>query len=66
MKEAFNSFDEQKKGWFNKEDLKKKLYDPEFNYNQEDFDYIFKEAFPNGIEKITYDDFKQWMEILAT
>lgn len=33
LKEAFNSFDESKKGWFNKEDLKNKLYDPDLIYN---------------------------------
>ena len=33
LKEAFNSFDVEKKGWFNKADLKNKLYDPDLIYN---------------------------------
>ena len=37
LKEAFSSFDVDKKGWFTKEDLKGKLYDPDLIYKDEDF-----------------------------
>lgn len=33
LREAFNSFDVKKKGFFTKEDLRDKLYDPDLNYN---------------------------------
>ena len=66
MKEAFNSFDTEKKGWFGVDDLKGSLIDPDFSYNKEEFQQIFEEAFPGGKDKITFADFKAWMEHLAT
>ena len=65
LREAFNNFDKEKRGFFDLEDLKTTLADPGLKTNEADFELIFKEAFPNGKIKIYYEDFKLMMESLA-
>jgi Ca2+-binding EF-hand superfamily protein len=45
--------------------LKDSLGDPDLSFNNEEFEQIFKEAFPDNKNKITYEDFKSMMEHLA-
>lgn len=66
LKEAFNNFDQSRKGYFDIEDLKRNLGDPDLTFNQQEFELIFKEAFPDGKDKIYFPDFKRMMEHLAT
>lgn len=66
LKEAFNNFDQNRKGYFDIEDLKMSLGDPDFTFNQAEFEMIFREAFPDGKDKIYFPDFKRMMEHLAT
>lgn len=66
LKEAFANFDQERKGYFDLQDLKDSLGDPDLSINNEEFEYIFKEAFPDGKKKITFEDFKLMMEHLAT
>lgn len=64
--EAFNNFDQAKKGYFGVEDLKSVLSDPDLAMNERDFELIFREAFSEGKDKIYFEDFKKMMEHLAT
>lgn len=64
LKEAFNNFDHDRDGYFDLENLKDALSDPSLKMSNQDFELIFKEAFPNGKTKINFDDFKQMMEHL--
>jgi len=64
MREAFGHFDRDNKGYFDKEDLQAAISEPELIRNH-DFELVLKEAFPNGTNKIYYDDFKCMMEKLA-
>lgn len=66
LKEAFNNFDQTRKGYFDIEDLKNALGDSDLSFNQSEFEMIFKEAFPDGKDKIYFPDFKRMMEHLAT
>jgi Ca2+-binding EF-hand superfamily protein len=38
MKEAFNNFDSQRKGYFDINDLKKSLGDPDLKFNSQEFE----------------------------
>lgn len=64
--EAFNNFDKERKGYFNLSDLRVALSSSNYDYdNEEDFEMIFKEAFPTGKTQIYYKDFKKMMEYLS-
>lgn len=65
LKEAFNHFDQKRKGYFDLDDLQKALGDPDLAIDNQAFEVIFKEAFPDGKQKINYEDFKKMMEHLA-
>mmetsp|Transcript_13673 Transcript_13673/g.13395 ORF Transcript_13673/g.13395 Transcript_13673/m.13395 type:complete len:101 (+) Transcript_13673:1259-1561(+) len=66
LREAFNNFDKEKKGYFDLDNLKNVLEDPGLKMDNQDFELIFKEAFPNGKQKIFYEDFKNMMIHLAS
>lgn len=54
LKEAFNNFDQGRKGYFDLDDLKTVLADPDLVFNNKEFEQIFKEAFPDGKDKINF------------
>jgi len=42
------------------------LEDPDLAVNTKDIDSIFKEAFPDGKQKVYFADFKRMMQCLAS
>lgn len=62
LREAFNFFDRESKGYFKSEDFKTAIGDPYLSLGgfHANFEGVVEEAFP-GIENITFEDFHEFM-----
>ena len=62
LREAFNFFDRDSKGYFTSSDFKSAIVDPYLSFGgaYQNLEHVIEEAFP-GIDKVRYDDFWNFM-----